>query len=89
MWAPALEAAGLEYRAPYCLRHTFAYWSLQADVGVAALAREMGHESTEHTFRVYGGWVLEEGDRSARRRETWADGTTLERDASQNRSQSE
>ncbi len=72
VWTPALETADLEYRAPYCLRHTFAYWSLRAGVGVAALAREMGHESTVHSFRVYGGWVLEEGDRAATLRETWA-----------------
>ena len=55
----------------------------------AALAREMGHESTEHNFRVYGGWVLEEGDRAATLRESWADGTTLVQDTPQTGTQLE
>jgi len=55
VWKPALLTAELDPRRPYCLRHTFAYWSLRAGVPIASVAREMGHESTEHTFRVYGG----------------------------------
>ena len=49
----------------------------------------MGHESTEHNFRVYGGWVLEEGDRAATLRESWADGTTLVQDTPQTGTQIE
>ena len=55
VWRPALELAQLPYRAPYNLRHTFAYWSLRAGVPIATVAREMGHTSTEQTFKVYGG----------------------------------
>jgi hypothetical protein len=72
VWRPALETAELDYRAPYNLRHTFAYWSLRAGVPIATVAREMGHESTEHTFRVYGGWCLEVGADAAAMREAWA-----------------
>ncbi len=61
VWRPALELAQLPYRAPYNLRHTFAYWSLRAGVPIATVAREMGHTSTEQTFRVYGGWCREMG----------------------------
>jgi integrase len=77
VWAPALEAAGLEHRPPYNLRHTFALWSLRAGVPIATLAREMGHESTEHTFRVYGGWCLEVGAEAAALRESWAEGVPI------------
>jgi hypothetical protein len=34
---------------------------LRAGVPIASVARELGHESTEHTFRVYGGWSSEVG----------------------------
>jgi integrase len=72
VWVPALTAAGLEQRPPYNLRHTFALWSLRAGVPIATLAREMGHESTENTFRVYGGWCLEVGAGAAALRSAWA-----------------
>jgi len=43
IWRPALELAGLDYyRAPYNLRHTFAYWSLRAGVPSAAVAPRHG-----------------------------------------------
>ena len=61
VWRPALELAGLPDRAPYNLRHTFAYWSLRAGVPIATVAREMRHTSTEQTFKVYGGWRREMG----------------------------
>lgn len=73
VWRPALELAGLPHRAPYNLRHTFAYWSLRAGVPIATVAREMGHTSTEQTFRVYGGWCAEMGQDAAALREAWAE----------------
>lgn len=41
-WYPALEAAGLAQRGPYCLRHTFATEALAAGVSIYDLARLMG-----------------------------------------------
>ena len=38
-------------------------WSLRAGVPIASLAREMGHTTTEQTFKVYGGWCREMGAR--------------------------
>jgi integrase len=72
VWRPALGAAGLPYRAPYNLRHTFAYWSLRAGVPIATVAREMGHSDVNRTFAVYGGWCREMGSDAAELRETWA-----------------
>src|SRR5205823_14644919 len=41
-WYPALEAAGISKRGPYCLRHTFASEALAAGVSIFQLARLMG-----------------------------------------------
>jgi len=71
-WHPALELAGLETRAPYCMRHTFAYFSLRAGVPIADLAREMGHTSVARTFITYGMWADELGQRAANLRDAWA-----------------
>jgi integrase len=73
IWGPALQSAGLAPRPPYALRHTFAYLSLRAGVPIAVLAREMGHATTEQTFRVYGGWCREMGADAAKLRSAWAE----------------
>jgi integrase len=41
-WYPALEAAGIDRRGPYHLRHTFATEALAAGVSIFELARLMG-----------------------------------------------
>jgi integrase len=41
-WKPALRAAGIDYRPPYALRHTFATFSIAAKVPLLELARFMG-----------------------------------------------
>jgi integrase len=52
-WKGALRAAGLEYRAPYALRHTYAAWSIAAGVSLFSLARRMG-TSVDQIDRTYG-----------------------------------
>lgn len=52
-WYPALDAAGIKRRGPYCLRHTFATEALAAGVSIFELARLMG-ASTEMIDRTYG-----------------------------------
>ena len=71
IWKPALEAAGLEYRAPYDLRHSYALHCLQVGVPIATLARQMGHADVNRTFATYGGWVREMGADAALMRQTW------------------
>jgi integrase len=73
IWRAALEAAGLEYRAPYNLRHSYALHNLQAGVPIATLARQMGHADVNRTFATYGGWVREIGADAAAMRERWAE----------------
>lgn len=52
-WDPAVEAAGLEHRTPYGLRHTYAAFSIAAGVHLFSLARRMG-TSVEQIDRTYG-----------------------------------
>jgi integrase len=52
-WATSLRAAGLDYRTPYALRHTYAAFSIAAGVSLFALARRMG-TSVEQIDRTYG-----------------------------------
>jgi integrase len=52
-WYPALEAAGIEKRGPYHLRHTFATEALAAGVSIFQLARLMG-ASVKTIDKTYG-----------------------------------
>jgi integrase len=52
-WVPALEAAGVEHRRIYDMRHTFATWSLAAGMSIFTLARRMG-TSVLMIDRTYG-----------------------------------
>ena len=70
VWKPGPEAAGLEHRSPYNLRHTYAVHSLQAGVPIATLAGQMGHADVNRTFATCGGWVPELGADAALR-ERW------------------
>lgn len=83
VWRPAFEAAGLEYRAPYNLRHSYALHSLQAGVPIATLARQMGHADVNRTFATYGGWVREMGSDAAAMRERWAENLAAGTDTAQ------
>jgi integrase len=52
-WYPALEAAGIDKRGPYHLRHTFATEALAAGMSIFQLARVMG-TSVKMIDRTYG-----------------------------------
>jgi integrase len=52
-WYPALEAAGVDGRGPYHLRHTFATEALAAGVSIFQLSRLMG-ASVKTIDRTYG-----------------------------------
>jgi integrase len=87
IWKPALTAAGIEYRAPYNLRHSYAWHSLTAGVPIATLANQMGRSDVTRTFQVYGGWAVERGESAAMLREKWAaNGTNAAPAASETKS---
>jgi integrase len=52
-WTPALDAAGVQHRRIYDLRHTYATWSLAAGIDIFTLARRMG-TSVKMIDRTYG-----------------------------------
>jgi integrase len=52
-WYPALDAASLERRGPYHLRHTFATEALAAGISIFELARLMG-TSVKRIDETYG-----------------------------------
>ena len=52
-WSPAVRAAGLTHRPPYAMRHTYASFSIAAEVSLFTLARRMG-TSVEQIDKTYG-----------------------------------
>lgn len=70
VWQPALEAAGVESMRPYAMRHTYAAWSIAAQIGLFALARRMG-TSVEMIDRTYGHLVHDADQSEADRLDAW------------------
>jgi len=56
-WEAACAAAGVRYRPPRQLRHTFASWTLSAGESVIWVARMMGHRDPSITQRVYARFI--------------------------------
>jgi integrase len=71
-WYPALEAAGIAKRGPYCLRHTFATEALAAGVSIFELARLMG-TSVAMIDRTYGHLTRDADDQIRARLDAHAD----------------
>lgn len=57
VWFPALDAAGLDRRPIYQMRHTFATLALAAGVPIEWVARQLGHRDTRVTLRHYARWL--------------------------------
>lgn len=58
-WSRILKAAGVRYRYPYQMRHTFATRHISQGVNLWQLANWMGHASPEMLFRHYGRFIEE------------------------------
>lgn len=52
-WKEACEAAGVRYRPPKQLRHTYATWMLMAREDPLWVSRQMGHRNVSITLNVY------------------------------------
>lgn len=57
VWSKALAKAGVPYRRPYVLRHTFAIWCLLMDMKRIKVVSLMGHGSKKMVYEVYGEYV--------------------------------
>jgi integrase len=56
-WRAACAAAGVRYRPPRQLRHTFASWTLSAGEAPIWVSRMMGHRDPGITQRVYARFI--------------------------------
>jgi integrase len=57
VWQYALKRAGVRYRGPKQLRHTFASWMLSAGENPLWVAKQMGHKDWSMIVKVYGRWI--------------------------------
>lgn len=64
IWKPALEAAGVEYRAVDQTRHTFATLALAAGAELAWVSRQLGHTKLQTTLKHYARWLPETEERN-------------------------
>jgi integrase len=55
----ACAMAGVRYRYPYQLRHTFASWALSSGENPLWVAKQMGHKDVSMVLRVYGRYIPE------------------------------
>lgn len=56
-WLKILKRAGVEYRYPYQMRHTFATKHISQGINIWQLANWMGHSSPEMLFKHYGSFI--------------------------------
>ena len=64
VWAPMLRRAGLRYRKPHTLRHTFASLLIEAGESLKYAQEQLGHHSPAFTLAIYG-HLIPRGDRRA------------------------
>ncbi len=63
VWQPLLRAAGLPYRKPHAMRHSYATWLLEAGADIRWVKDQMGHASIGETEGTYGHLVRERHER--------------------------
>jgi integrase len=56
-WRRALVLAGVRYRYPYQMRHTFASHALSAGENIMWVAKQMGHHDWTITAKKYARWI--------------------------------
>lgn len=59
-WQPITLRAGIKYRNPYQIRHTYASTLLTAGANPWYVAQQLGHEDVEMVFRTYGKFIQED-----------------------------
>lgn len=58
-WRAVLASAGVRYRYPYQLRHTFASWMLSGGESPLWVSKMMGHRDWSQIVKTYGRWIPE------------------------------
>lgn len=76
-WKTLCRRAGVRYRPPGQMRHTFASMALMAGESPQWVASQMGHTDWTFTARVYYRWIPSDaGDAGARILEKWGNRST-------------
>jgi integrase len=57
VWTKILKQAGLRYRKPHTLRHTYASLLIQAGEPLTYVQQQLGHHSAAFTLAVYGHFI--------------------------------
>lgn len=57
VWTPALKRAGVKYREPYQMRHTYASEMLSQGKNPLWVAKQLGHSDWGMIRKVYGRWI--------------------------------
>jgi integrase len=60
VWNRAMEKSGLRRRTPHDMRHTYVTLRLSKGDSLAEVSKEMGHASTDITYRTYYKWLPKE-----------------------------
>ena len=76
-WRRAMLRAGVRYREPRQLRHTYATWLIGAGENIKWVSRQMGHESTQMTLDTYAKWIPDMNpDAGSRAEALWSNNRT-------------
>ena len=65
LWQPLCRRAGITYRNPYQVRHTYASTLLTSGHNPWYVAAQLGHEDVEMVFRTYGKFIREDYQKPA------------------------
>lgn len=57
LWQPLCKRAGVRYRNPYQMRHTYASTRLTAGANPWYIADQLGHADVEMVFKIYGKFI--------------------------------
>jgi integrase len=60
VWNPVFAKTGLRRRTPHDMRHTYATLRLSNGDSLAEVSKEMGHSSSDITYRTYYKWLPKE-----------------------------
>jgi len=58
-WMPLLKRAGVRYRNPYQIRHTYASMMISQGENIMWLSKQMGHADAEVTLKKYARWIAD------------------------------
>ena len=57
MWQPLCQRAGVRYRNPYQVRHSYASGLLTKGTNPWYVAHQLGHVDVQMVFRIYGKFI--------------------------------